>query len=180
MKFALMGFGFAVLVASIWPVLSLLLSPFLLLLIAIFYRQFFYICFACVCGFVWVNWHWLAAEQQALSVEQGRQQWQLTGSIGRVSQQMGRTDFDYFPSGPFKKLKVSCYKCPWLIESGERWQFALKLKPFTSLYNPSQFDYRQWMLSKGYNAYGSVNIKHEYNLKLQAASPSINKKIEAL
>jgi len=120
--------------------------------------------FMCL-GMAWVNISWQQAYQQALSLDQGRVKMQLTGKVARVSEQGYRRVFDFYPNKqiPFKKIKVSCYTCPINIKAGQAWRVALKLKPFVSFHNPDGFDYRKWMLTKGYGAQGFVDIKSTFN-----------------
>ena len=178
MKANLLGFSFGVLFAAMWPWLGLLASPFLLIFSIVYRVNYLPRCMAFLVGTVWVFGHWTLVQQQALTVEQGRQQWQLTGEVGRVSQQLGRTEFDFYPAGPFDKLIISCYACPWSIERGDDWRFALKLKPFSSFSNPTGFDYRKWMLVKGYAAQGTINVKHNFNQKIKNEPHSLAKQID--
>ncbi len=180
MKRMLLGFGAGVLLASIWPMLSLLMSPFVLIAGAFYPSQHARLGFAFLVGCLWVGCHWVSIQQQAISVDQGRQQWQLEGKIGRVSQQPGRVEFDFYPEGPFSKLKVSCYKCPLTISRGDTWALALKLKPIVSFHNPSGFNYRQWMLAKGYSAQASIDVKHTYNKRIVVAEKDLAKRINNL
>ncbi len=180
MKRMLLGFGVGVLLASIWPLLSLLMSPFVIVVGAFYRTQYSRLGFAFLAGCLWVGFHWVNIQSQAINVDQGRQQWQLEGEIGRVSQQQGRVEFDFYPAGPFNKLKVSCYKCPLTLSRGDNWALALKLKPIVSFHNPSGFNYRQWMLSKGYSAQASVDVKHTYNKKLMGSDIDLAKRINDL
>ena len=157
--------------------LSLLLSPFCLVYCLFFRPKLLALAFVFLMGVVWVFWHWIIINEQALKIEQGRQHWQLLGEVGRVSQQIGRLEFDFYPQGPFKKLAVSCYQCPWSIERGDTWALALKLKPFISFHNPMGFDYRKWMLVKGYVAYGSVDLKQAFNRKVFNDSHTLAKQV---
>ncbi len=180
MKRMLLGFGGGVLLASLWPLLTLLISPLILIFTACIKPKYLTLSFAILTGCLWVVCHWWQASQAMLPLDQGRQQWQLTGEVGRVSSQEGRTEFDFFPQGPFKKLKVSCYKCPWPMEKGDRWALALKLKPFISFHNPNGFNYRAWMLVQGYQAQASVAISHSYNKKIASSGAGISKVINRL
>ena len=177
MKRMLLGFAVGVLLANIWPLPSLVLSPVILILSVFTRPRTLDLSFSFLAGCVWVALHWSQAYSQAIPQEQGRQQWQLLGEVGRVSQQLGRSEFDFYPRGPFNKLKVSCYQCPWPIERGDEWALALKLKPFVSFHNPTGFDYRQWMLAKGYAAQASVVVKHGYNQRIQHAGDSLARDI---
>ena len=116
-------------------------------------------------GMAWVNFHWQQINEQALSLDQGRVKIQLTGQVVRVSEQGYRRVFDFYPDNkiPFHKIKVSCYTCPFEFKGAQTWQLALKLKPFVSFYNPDGFDYRKWMLNKGYGAQGFIDIKSTFN-----------------
>ena len=177
MKNALLVFSFSVLLSSLWPLFTLLISPFLILFSAFYKNKYLYLGYAFLLGSIWVGWHWSVVNNNALTLEQGRQNWQLTGEVGRVSKQIGRLEFDFHAQQPFEKLKVSCYQCPWNIQRGDQWSLALKLKPFSSFYNPVGFDYRRWMLAKGYVAYGSVDVKQPYNHKLTLDAYSLAKQI---
>ncbi len=173
MKDRLLGFSIGALCASVWPALSLLLSPFLLVLIVWRRPRLLSLTLCTMAGCIWVNIHLVALNEPLLPIEQGRQLWQLTGTVGTVSKQPKRLQFDFYPQGPFKRLKVSCYKCPFNIERGQQWQLALKIKPFVSFHNPEGFDYRFWMLSKGYDAQASVKIKHRYNKPLSVPADGL-------
>ena len=177
MKSALLVFSFSVLVSSIWPLITLLISPFLILFFALYKNKYLSLSYAFLLGAIWVGWHWSVVNNSALTLEQGRQNWQLTGEVGRISKQKGRLEFDFYAQRPFEKLKISCYQCPWNIERGDQWSLALKLKPFSSFYNPVGFNYRRWMLAKGYTAYGSVDVKRPYNNKLTRDAYSLAKQI---
>ncbi len=170
MKDRLLGFSIGALCASVWPLLSLLLSPFILLFFVWMRPRFLSLMLCAMAGCIWVCIHLMALNEPLLPIEQGRQLWQLTGTVGPVSKQQKRLQFDFYPQGPFKRLKVSCYRCPFAIERGQQWQLALKIKPFVSFHNPEGFDYRFWMLSKGYDAQASVKIKHGYNKRLKVSS----------
>ena len=133
-------------------------------------------------GVAWVSVHWQQVNEQALPLEQGRVKMQLSGSVARVSDQGYRLVFDFYPQNkiPYQKIKVSCYTCPFTIKSNQTWQLALKLKPIISFHNPDGFDYRKWMLTKGYSAQGFVDIKQNYNALVTDVSWSINSKVDDL
>lgn len=171
MKVNLFAFTCAALLASIWPDLVLLLSP-LVLLIAFLRapRRSVWALFA-VAGVIWVVSHLYSMQQQQLPTSQGVQQWMLTGNVGVVSTEPYRQVFDFYPQGPFQKLKVSCFDCDTYFQRGESWQLALKLKPIHSFRNPNGFDYQNWMLSKRYVASASVKKNHVFNRRISEADP---------
>jgi competence protein ComEC len=177
MKGKLLIFCLSVLISNLWPLFTLLLSPFVILFFAAFKTKYLPIAYVFLLGALWVFWNWTTLNEASLTLEQGRQSWQLIGKVGQVSSQTNRTEFDFYPEGPFKKLKVSCYHCPWVVGRGDRWALALRLKPFTSFYNPVMFDYRKWMLARGYAGYGSINVKHSYNHKIKNSAFSLPKQI---
>ena len=42
-------------------------------------------------------------------------------------------------------INVTCYRCPFVPQAGELWNFHLKLKPARGLSNPVGFDYERWL-----------------------------------
>lgn len=133
-------------------------------------------------GMTWVSVQWQQVNEQALSLDQGRVKIQVSGKVARVSDQGYRLVFDFYPQNkvPYGKIKVSCYTCPFTIRSNQIWQLALKLKPIISFHNPDGFDYRKWMLTKGYSAQGFVDIKQDYNVLVGDVSWSISSKVNDL
>ena len=158
-----MGFIIGTLLASVWPDLALLLSPLCLLLSFFLGRTATYFLFFLLVGVVWVNVHWAMAQSSALPLSAGKSQSLITGEVGFVSKQGHKSAFDFMPVGQGAKLKVSCYRCPYTIMAGEHWQLSLRVKPIHSFQNPGGFDYRSWMLAKGYSAQAYVDIRSSNN-----------------
>jgi competence protein ComEC len=55
-----------------------------------------------------------------------------------------------------KKVLVSWYKADKIVESGQIWEFDLKLKPIHGYKNPGSFDYSKWLFRQGYDATATV------------------------
>jgi competence protein ComEC len=160
----IIGFSIGGLLASVSPLLFLLLSPFILLL-SLLRKRVFPVVFSCLLGVVWVSYHWFAMEEASLKESQGRNNIIQSGYVDNVSNQDFRIQFDFTIDD--QVYLVSCYRCPYAFQAGEYWQLSLSLKPFHSLQNPNGFDYRAWMLSKGYHAKASVKVKHKTNHRLK-------------
>lgn len=173
MKVNLFAFTCAALLASIWPDLVLLLSPLVLLVAFLRAPRRSVWAFFALAGVIWVVSHLYTMQWQQLPISQGAQQWMLTGEVGVVSTEPYRQVFDFYPQGPFQKLKVSCYDCGAHFQRGESWQLAVKLKPIHSYRNPNGFDYQNWMLSKGYVATASIKKNHVYNRRISEGDPVV-------
>jgi competence protein ComEC len=170
LKRPFIGFIIGILLASIWPDLVLLLSSLLLLAAFFVSRSGAAFLFALLFGAVWVNFHWVQVNAHARSLDAGKTQQVVMGDVGFVSRQSHKLEFDFYPVDETTKLKVSCYRCPFDVAGGERWQFNLKIKPIHSFQNPGGFDYRKWMLAKGYSAQAYVYAKSESNQLIDKAS----------
>ena len=167
MKQPFIGFIIGVLLASIWPKLVLLLTPFVLLVAAAYRSKHLLAVFFMLAGVIWVSDHWFVASQEALALEQGKTTRIVTGRIGAISHQPHKLDFDFQEDGYPYELKVSCYRCPFELQSEDRWQFKLSIKPIYSYQNPNAFNYRQWMIAKGFGAQASVRVNAPENIMLE-------------
>ncbi|MFY0642180.1 MAG: DNA internalization-related competence protein ComEC/Rec2 [Bermanella sp.] len=165
-----MGFIIGVLLASIWPKLVLLLAPIILLVAAVCRSKHLFMIFFMVAGVIWVSAHWFVASEDVLPLSQGKTTQIVTGTVGAISYQPHKLDFDFQEDGSPYKLKVSCYRCPFKLQSADRWRFKLSIKPIYSFQNPNAFNYRKWMITKGYGAQGSVRIKASENTLLQRSN----------
>ncbi|MGR6873722.1 DNA internalization-related competence protein ComEC/Rec2 [Pseudomonas sp. HK3] len=168
MKQPFFGFIIGGLLASIWPSLALLLAPLCLVVIVIVWIQPSRILSALffMAGIIWVSWHWVHVEGDALELSAGKSTQVATGYVSAVSHQSYKTHFDFTQDGHTQALKVSCYRCPFMLSAGERWQFTLRIKPIYSFQNPGGFNYRHWMMAKGYRAQASVDVKSHSNVRL--------------
>lgn len=171
------GFIVGVLLASIWPLFSLLFSPLFLLLVSITHPKRLSRVLFLLAGVLWVNWHWSVAQQNALPLSADKSTRLVIGQVSSVSRLPFKTDFDFIEEGQSGALKVSCYRCPMNFSSGERWQLELRIKPIYSFRNPSGFDYRQWMIAKGYRAQASVRSKSLSNIRLEVGGCKLLNKL---
>lgn len=162
-KRPIIGFIIGVLLASVWPNLVLLLTSLLLLFTFFLARARAIFVLALLIGAIWVNYHWIHVNTHARPLEAGKTQDVSLGKIGFVSRQAHKLEFDFLPQDGSGKLKVSCYRCPFSIHHGQRWQLDLRIKPIHSFQNPGGFDYRRWMLAKGYSAQAYVDSKSKHN-----------------
>ena len=164
------GFIIGTLLASVWPNLALLLCPLSLLFSFFVGRTTTYFLFSLLVGVVWVNAHWHHAQASARPLQAGKSQQVVMGDIGFVSRQGHKLEFEFSPVNEPIKLKVSCYRCPYEVKVGERWRFDLRIKPIHSFQNPGGFDYRRWMLSKGYAAQAYVYAASSHNQLIQPSA----------
>ncbi|OOZ42060.1 DNA internalization-related competence protein ComEC/Rec2 [Solemya pervernicosa gill symbiont] len=67
---------------------------------------------------------------------------------------------DQIYTGP-KRVRLSWYRSPQLLQVGERWQLRIKLKRPHSYMNPGGFDYERWLLQKRIRATGYVKQSHD-------------------
>ncbi len=74
---------------------------------------------------------------------------------------------DTMPTAP-GKLRLSWYYGS-RVQSGERWQLRLRLKPPHGFFNPGGFDYERWLYVQGIHATGYVR-KAGVNRRLAVAS----------
>lgn len=54
------------------------------------------------------------------------------------------------------RIRLSWYKTDHSLQSGQRWQLLVKLKPSTGLLNPGLFDYESWLFQQGIGARGYI------------------------
>ncbi|GAA6133539.1 DNA internalization-related competence protein ComEC/Rec2 [Oceaniserpentilla sp. 4NH20-0058] len=158
------GFIIGVLLASIFPLEVLLLSPLYLILVAFVAPKQIILALAFMLGLIWVCTHWFIADKQAWPESAGKIELTLKGRVENLTFEANKTGFDFYTQGPhFEKLKVSCYYCPYVLNPSQTWIFNLRIKPIHAFANPQGFDYRKWMLTKGYTAQAYVNVKSTQN-----------------
>ncbi len=169
-KRPVMGIIVGALLASIWPVSILLTAPFFLLFIGLFKRDAFTWALSMTLGMAWVSGHWAVVEGAAVPETQGKTQKFEVGELRDVRLLPFKTEFDFYPEHSSFAYKVSCYRCPYDMSSGEQWALNLRIKPIHSFQNPGGFDYREWILAQGYVAQAYVDVKDKRNQRLNAAT----------
>lgn len=167
------GFIIGALLASIYPLWILLLTPFLLIAVLFKKQTAFSLVITFVVGVIWVSLHWALAEQNAWPEPAGKTQQILKGEVRHLKRLGNKVEFDFQTDSAFHTLKVSCFYCKLVINQGDQWQFDLRIKPIHSFQNPKGFDYRRWMLSKGYSAQAYVHGKSEQNHRIFEAQQGI-------
>lgn len=169
MKTYLLGFAVGALFSSSqWGELFLL-TPFFMLYFSFISKAGFKFSVAVMLGMAWVSIHLFWVESNAVGVNVQPYKQVLEGrvlSVKGTSDRSGKLVFDFVSAE--SRLKVSCYRCPLVLKEGELWRIALRVRPFISLHNPNGFDYRQWMLAKGYSAAASVQVKSSDNKRLNS------------
>ena len=165
------GFIIGGLLASLYPILLLTLSPFVLLVTLLIRSAGLTLGLMFVLGVVWVNAHWIVAEDRALPESAGRIEQLLIGEVERVVRHKNKVEFD-FTSSDYGRLKVSCFYCPLTFHNDEQWQLLLRIKPIHSFSNPSGFDYRQWLIAKGYAARAYTVNQSDHNRLIRAGEKS--------
>ena len=127
---------------------------------------------------VWVFIHLMHSEASAYPEDMAKYKSVIEGRVESVSKGKQKIDFDFITQEG--KIKASCYRCPLNLQSGDYWALELRIKPIISLHNPNGFNYRQWMLAKGYFSSASVIGKSINNLRLLVSTESVKQKIETI
>lgn len=174
------GFIIGAFSASVFPIWVLFITPFIFIVSVVLRPSMLWPVFMFVIGSAWVEWHWAVANNQALPESAGRLEVVLQGEVRRVRTQGQNIHFQFRTTSDYGQLKVSCYQCPWKLQQGARWRFSIRLKPIHSFSNPNGFDYRRWMITKGYSAHGYVNLKSDKNLELSSGQTFANRLAELL
>ena len=178
MKTYLLNFCLGALIASSQFSWLILFQPFLLLYISVFYRAYFKSALFFLLGMVWVFIHLMHSEASAYPEDMAKYKSVIEGRVESVSKGKQKIDFDFITQEG--KIKASCYRCPLNLQSGDYWALELRIKPIISLHNPNGFNYRQWMLAKGYFSSASVIGKSINNLRLLVSTESVKQKIETI
>ena len=165
MKTYLLSFSLGGLLASSSVAWLFLVLPVALILAALKSKSVFCHVLMVLVGSGWVLINLALVEQSALDTNEKPYRDTVVGSISRVAQKANKTEFDL--DTPAGKIKASCYRCPLSFSDGEEWRLALRFKPILNLYNPGGFDYRKWMLAKGYVVTATVDSKSPVNKRLQ-------------
>ena len=99
----------------------------------------------------------------------------ISGVISSVPErQQQRLRFEFKPDSPTqyslpRKIRLNWYKpLPTQLNSGEKWQLTVKLKPVRGMMNPGSFDYEAWLFQQGIGATGYVRASNN-NYRLEAA-----------
>jgi competence protein ComEC len=171
MKTYLLGFSLGGLFASTSLASSFIATPFVLVVAAYHSKRAFTFVLMVVLGFSWVLIHLYLAEHAALGGDVKPYRDSVSGSIARVIHKSNKVEFDLI--SPQGKIKTSCYRCQLVMSDGDHWKLALRIKPILNLHNPEGFDYRKWMLSKGYIAKATVDSKSISNTKLYGQELSV-------
>ena len=72
------------------------------------------------------------------------------------------------------KLQLTCYRCPFLILSGETWQFTVRLKRPHGFASAGAFDFQKYLFRHQIVGRGSVRTKHS-NALIKSATLNTNK-----
>ena len=167
MKTYLLGFAVGALISSTQWGWLILLTPFLILYLSFISKTGYKIVVSAMLGMAWVSMHVFWVESKAVDANAEPFKQVIEGRVVNLvgaSDSEGKLGFDFVSKN--SRLKVGCYRCPMKMKEGEIWQLALRVRPLISLHNPSGFDYRKWMLAKGYTAVASVQVKSLENKRL--------------
>jgi competence protein ComEC len=69
-----------------------------------------------------------------------------------------------------KKIRLSWFNYTGEVQSGEHWQFLVKLKKPGGFVNPGGFDYQGWLMRRDVGATGSIGQHNRINKKLEDAA----------
>jgi competence protein ComEC len=97
---------------------------------------------------------WIEAEVVSL-VEQrvsARSLLRFDVELSRVS-----TDQQHWQSLSARRIRLSCYDCAQVPQSGERWRWPVKLQPIHAMMNPVGLDYEAWAYQAGLAGRGYVS-----------------------
>jgi len=169
MHLYLISFSVGALASSIWPELSLLTLPFILVMSSLQPRVFRG-ALAYGLGLIWVYFHWSVAVSQALPIDTPPSVWRGVITIHQAHDQGFRTLVEA-TSNEFEGVwRISCYQCEAEFRAGEKWEVSVKRKPIVSLGNPGGFDYRQWQTLKGITAKATL-MKRPEPKRLRSPAP---------
>jgi competence protein ComEC len=190
MKTSFLGFCIGALLASTQLSWIFLLTPFVLIYISVRFPSFVLFITSIIVGFTWVLTSLVSWQSQAIPESVKPFKTTLTGLVSHVSKSGGKIGFDfhYYGAGfgntalhtPSAKLKVGCYRCKLKINAGEVWRLRLRVRPIVSLHNPNGFDYRKWMLARGYVGTASLDVKSKVNEAIMLPDWSLQTSISRL
>lgn len=116
-------------------------------------------CFLCGLGWAGLSAHWALDDRLSPDLD-GRTFWlegQVTGlpDITDGVVQFELIDISSRHSGLPSRLRLAWYGGP-VLQAGERWRLAAKLKRPRGLVNPHSFDYEAWLLAHRIGASGTI------------------------
>ncbi len=114
-----------------------------------------------LCGLVWacLNAHWALSDRLPTELD-GRTFW-LEGQVAGLPDVRGGVvrfelvDISSRHSGLPSRMRLAWYGGP-VMQAGERWRLAAKLKRPRGLVNPHPFDYEAWLLARRIGASGTI------------------------
>jgi competence protein ComEC len=190
MKTSFLGFCIGGLLASTQLNWIFLLTPFVLVYVSARFPQFVLFIISIIAGFSWVLITFVGWQSDAIPESVKPFKTTLTGLVSRVSTSGKKIgfDFQYYDADLYNtglqtrsaKLKVACYRCKLQINPGETWRLRLRIRPVVSLHNPNGFDYRKWMMAKGYVGTASMDVKSQVNKVLTAPEWSFQTSVSSL
>ncbi len=190
MKTSFLGFCIGALLASTHLNWIFLVTPFALIYLSLRHPQFLLFATSIIAGFCWVLLSVVDWQSKAVPESVDPFKTTLIGLVSNVSQSGKKLAFDFHYYGAdieqtglraaSAKLKVACYRCKLSISAGEEWRLRLRIKPVVSLHNPSGFNYREWMLAKGYVGTASLDVKSPLNKIIKASHWALESKVSRL
>ncbi|MCP4391532.1 MAG: DNA internalization-related competence protein ComEC/Rec2 [Gammaproteobacteria bacterium] len=88
---------------------------------------------------------------------------------GRIRLHLKAPEIANYPGNPPRLLRLNWYQDNVVPQTGEYWQFEVKLKQPRGLMNPGAFDFEAWLFSRGIDASGYIRNSPR-NQQLQKAS----------
>ncbi len=116
-------------------------------------------CFLCGLGWACLSAHWALSDRLPAALD-GRTFW-LEGRVTGLPDVRGGvvrfelTDISSRHEGLPPRMRLAWYGGP-VMQAGERWRLAAKLKRPRGLVNPQPFDYEAWLLARRIGASGTV------------------------
>ena len=150
-------------------------------------------------GMMWANFQFGNHIQAQFPSAFERLDFTAVGEIeGLVKQQNGDYQFDFrireidsnLPQTLIgEKLRLSCYRCPFVVESAQHWHFTLRAKRPHGYASWGAFDYQKYLFRHRVIAKGYVRIKSNNELVANTQKPwlhwrhfirkSLTQKVEA-
>ncbi len=111
-------------------------------------------------GFIWAFFYTHHLTAWILPKEMEGQPMLVTGYVASIPNYSAEGVSFLFLT-PSAMIKLSNNDLKFMIHSGEKWQFRVKLKNIHGTFNPGGFDYEGWALQNGVRASGYIVKSNE-------------------
>ena len=122
-------------------------------------------------GLLWANLHFQQHSQRILSSAWQGQSMLVSGNINSLPERKnGNIRFTFIVTESDEKsllnqhVRLSCYRCPWDLETGQTWQFTVRLKTPRGYASWGAFDYEKYLFRHRVVATGYVRSRENNQL----------------